>query len=119
MVFFLKKKNIVSCALNVPLFDVLRHSTLRQNNIKNPYLHSLADLTDAELGLADDASDEEKPSAPKELADFRPSGKLAAEVLEKNGVVLKHAEPVSARMPTKQWRWFVFIYSIFIFFSIV
>ena len=71
----------------------------------------LADLSDAELGLDGGGDGDEKEAeakAPKELADFRPSGKLAAEAMAKDGVVLKHAEPASARMPDKEWRWYVF-----------
>ena len=40
--------------------------------------------------------------------DFRPSGLLAAESNQKNGIALKYHEPPEARKPKHNWRVYVF-----------
>jgi smad nuclear-interacting protein 1 len=44
----------------------------------------------------------------KQLPDFKPSGKLAAAAMQKNGVTLKYAEPATARVAPSGWRLYEF-----------
>ena len=48
----------------------------------------------------------EKP--PKELPNFKLSGKLAAEINTVNGVVIKYSEPIESRKSTVKYRLYVF-----------
>ena len=47
-------------------------------------------------------------TAPKQVANYGLSGKLAAETNTYKGVVLKFSEPPEARLPTIRWRLYVF-----------
>jgi len=62
-------------------------------------------------GKLDDSEKEEKndeAEVKKEEPNFAPSGLLQADVNSVNGVVVKYAEPVDARLPDKRWRLYVF-----------
>ncbi|AFZ79872.1 hypothetical protein BEWA_027210 [Theileria equi strain WA] len=54
------------------------------------------------------ASKSEPPFKEKEKPNFEPSGLLAAETNQVNGIVLKYTVPPESRFPTLSWRLFVF-----------
>ena len=60
------------------------------------------------FGLPVADSSQGEPTAPKEVANYGMSGKLAAETNTYRGVVLKFSEPPEARIPTTRWKLYIF-----------